>query len=110
MSFLFRKFKGTKDERSIIKLSYLSEHLNSKKLKVLIESFNKNHPQEYYLKIKGAANIEIPGVLMTSFFQTLFENIKSKVEQLIQQVHDKDEKVDFIFMVGGFSESPFLKN
>lgn len=54
--------------------------------------------------------MEIPGVLMTSFFQTLFENIKKKVETLIKNVNEKDENVDFIFMVGGFSESPFLKN
>jgi len=46
---------------------------------------------------------------MGSFFQPLFENIKSKVSQLISQVESKGEKVDFIFMVGGFSESPFLK-
>lgn len=31
------------------------------------------------------------------------------MEQLIGQVHSKDEAVDFIFMVGGFSESPYLK-
>jgi molecular chaperone DnaK (HSP70) len=47
---------------------------------------------------------------MSSFFQPLFENIKGKVEQLISQVESKKEQVDFIFMVGGFSESPFLKN
>jgi molecular chaperone DnaK (HSP70) len=47
--------------------------------------------------------------MMVSFFQTLFENIKNKVDQLLQQVKEKGEKVDFIFMVGGFSESPFLK-
>jgi hypothetical protein len=46
---------------------------------------------------------------MASFFQPLFENIKSKVEQLISQVAAKKEVVHFIFMVGGFSESPFLK-
>jgi hypothetical protein len=46
---------------------------------------------------------------MASFFQPLFENIKSKVEQLISQVEAKKEVVHFIFMVGGFSESPFLK-
>jgi hypothetical protein len=31
------------------------------------------------------------------------------VQQLIEQVQNKDENVDFIFMVGGFSESPYLK-
>jgi len=40
---------------------------------------------------------------MSSFFQPLFENIKSKVEQLVNQVEAKKEQVDFIFMVGGFS-------
>jgi translation elongation factor EF-1alpha len=40
---------------------------------------------------------------MCSFFQTLFENIKAKVQQLIDQVEIKEENVDFIFMVGGFS-------
>ena len=32
------------------------------------------------------------------------------MRQLIQQAETKQEKIDFIFMVGGFSESPFLKN
>jgi len=40
---------------------------------------------------------------MASFYQTLFENIKTKVEQLIGQIEAKKEKVDLIFMVGGFS-------
>jgi len=31
------------------------------------------------------------------------------VDQLIKQTEAKNEKVNFIFMVGGFSESPFLK-
>ncbi|KRX06778.1 hypothetical protein PPERSA_09180 [Pseudocohnilembus persalinus] len=47
---------------------------------------------------------------MASFFQTLFENIKSKVDQLKSYVEQQGNKIDFIFMVGGFSESPFLKN
>lgn len=47
---------------------------------------------------------------MASFFQTLFENIKNKVEQLIGQVESKGEKLNFIFLVGGFSESPYLKS
>jgi hypothetical protein len=38
------------------------------------------------LKLRGAANLELPSELMASFFQTLFENIKNKVEQLISQV------------------------
>ncbi len=41
--------------------------------------------------------------MMVSFFQTLFENIKNKVDQLLQQVKEKGEKINFIFMVGGFS-------
>lgn len=48
---------------------------------------------------------------MVSFFQPLFENIKSKVEQLLEQSQSKvGYKAKFIFMVGGFSESPYLKS
>ncbi len=53
---------------------------------------------------------------MTSFFKPLFENIKAKVgsydnqvAELLEQAEAKNEPVSFIFMVGGFSESPFLK-
>jgi molecular chaperone DnaK (HSP70) len=61
------------------------------------------------VKLKGASNLELPSALMASFFHPLFENIKSKVDQLVAQVEAKKEAVNFIFMVGGFSESPFLK-
>jgi molecular chaperone DnaK (HSP70) len=78
----------------------------------LVETHNTKHKDfpELQVKVKGASNIELPSPLMSSFFQPLFENIKSKVEQLVGQVHSKKEEVDFIFMVGGFSESPFLKS
>ena len=46
---------------------------------------------------------------MLSFFKPLFDNIKAKVYSLIEQAKAKDSPVNFIFMVGGFSESPFLK-
>ena len=44
---------------------------------------------EFHIKQRGNSSIEIPSALMASFYQTLFENIKSKVEQLIQQVEAK---------------------
>ena len=48
---------------------------------------------------------------MKSFFLELFDKIKSKVEELIEQATEKNPSgVDFIFMVGGFSESPYLKS
>ena len=46
---------------------------------------------------------------MASFFKPLFEKITQKVDELIGQAAAKDGKIDFIFMVGGFSESPYLK-
>ena len=88
----------------------MSENLSPSKLVDLIEKYNKNHPSELHLKKKGAACIELPPALMISFFQPLFENIKSKLEQLLEQAEQKvGYKAKFIFMVGGFSESPFLK-
>lgn len=47
---------------------------------------------------------------MISFFKPLFENIKSKVSQLMDQAKAKGGPINYIFMVGGFSESPFLKS
>ena len=47
---------------------------------------------------------------MTSFFAPLFKNIKDKVSELMVEATAKESPVGFIFMVGGFSESPFLKS
>jgi molecular chaperone DnaK (HSP70) len=76
---LKRKFKGTKDERSMIKLSYLGEDMTTAKLNKLIQEHNSKNPSEFALKLKGSANVELPSDLMCSFFQPLFENIKNKV-------------------------------
>ncbi len=70
--------------------------------------YNQSYP-ECALRVRGSSNVELPGQLMRTFFVPLFENIKNKVDQLVKQVQERKEKVDFIFMVGGFSESPFLK-
>jgi len=46
---------------------------------------------------------------MTSFFMPLFDKIQEKVAELMAAAIAKGDPVGFIFMVGGFSESPFLK-
>ena len=84
--------------------------MTTAKLAKLVETHNSKNPPEYALKVKGSSNVEMPSTLMTSFFLPLVENIKTKVRQLFQQAEAKNETIDFIFMVGGFSESPFLKN
>ena len=108
---LKRKFNPGKDERSRLQLSYLSEELSPSKLGQLIEKHNKNNPKEIQLKQRGASCIDLPPALMMSFFQPLFENIMSKVDSLLEQAKNKvGYKAKFIFMVGGFSESPYLKD
>jgi molecular chaperone DnaK (HSP70) len=108
---LKRKFNPGKDERSRLQLSYLSEDLTPTKLSELVEKHNKNSPSEIQLKQRGASCIDIPPMLMMSFFKPLFENIMSKVETLLDQAKQKvGYSAKFIFMVGGFSESPYLKN
>lgn len=51
----------------------------------------------------------MPPPLMISFFKTLFDKITEKVKELLEMAKAKKAPVNFIFMVGGFSESPFLK-
>jgi len=46
---------------------------------------------------------------MKGFFQPLFVQIEAKVDELLQAAVKKGFPVNFVFMVGGFSESPFLK-
>lgn len=51
----------------------------------------------------------MPETLMKSFFQPLFAKIETKVEELLNDAKKTGSPVNFIFMVGGFSESPYLK-
>lgn len=107
---LKRKFNPGKEERSRLQLSYLSEELSQNKLNELVERHNKNSPPEIHVKQRGSSCIDMPPALMMSFFQPLFENIMTKVESLLSQAHEKlGYGAKFIFMVGGFSESPYLK-
>jgi molecular chaperone DnaK (HSP70) len=107
---LKRKFNPGQDDRSRLQLSYLSEDLTPSKLTELVEKHNKNHPNDFHVKQRGTSCIDLPTALMISFFQPLFEKIKSKVETLLDQAESKvGYKAKFIFMVGGFSESPYLK-
>jgi molecular chaperone DnaK (HSP70) len=107
---LKRKFNPGHDERSRLQLSYLGEELSAKKLKDLINVYNETHEEALHLKQRGASSIDLPPDLMASFFADLFEKIKSKVKELVDQSTEKHPTgVDFIFMVGGFSESPYLK-
>jgi molecular chaperone DnaK (HSP70) len=108
---LKRKFMPGEDERSRLQLSYLSEYLNNKKLVELVNKYNQNKPKDEQLKQKGNSCIDLPPKLMISFFKPLFDKITNKVGELLEETKKKvGYYPKFIFMVGGFSESPFLKN
>ncbi len=62
-----------------------------------------SHRAEIHVKQRGASCLDLPPTLMISFFKPLFENIKAKVAELLEQAEAKNEPVTFIFMVGGFS-------
>ena len=80
---LKRKFNPGQDERSRLQLSYLGEGLSAGSLGTLVKAYNGSHPPEFELKQRGSSSLDLPPALMVCFFQPLFENIKSKVEQLI---------------------------
>jgi len=106
---LKRKFCPSQDERSRLQLSYLGEELNSSKLGEIIKEFNSKNEPEFHLKQRGASGVDLPPMLMISFFEPLFLKIIDKVQELLEAAQEKGCLIDFIFMVGGFSESPFLK-
>lgn len=108
---LKRHFLPNSGERSRLQLSYLSEELTSQKLMELVENYNKKAKPEFQLKKKGVSCVDLPSALMASFFEPLFDKIKNKVKELLQQTKAKvGYNAKFIFMVGGFSESPYLKS
>ena len=108
---LKRKFNPGKEERSRLQLSYLGDDLSSSRLKELIEEWNsKTEDPLLKLKKRGASGVDMPPELMKSFFEPLFLKITDKVNELMDTAEkSKGEGIDFIFMVGGFSESPYLK-
>ena len=115
---LKRKFNPGQDERSRLQLSFLGEDMSQAKLGEFVKEYNAVAEEQAkesgsppgLLKQRGASSIDLPPALMTSFFLPLFNNIKEKVKELIEEASAKGSPVNFIFMVGGFSESPFLKS
>lgn len=88
----------------------MGEELSAGRLGDLVKEYNKSIPDSAaHVKQRGASSIDLPPSLMVSFFKPLFDNIKQKVTSLANQALAKESPVNFIFMVGGFSESPFLK-
>lgn len=108
--FEMLKRKFTKGVKSRMQLSYMNEELTGPMLKKIILAYNEEKPKDEQLNQKGASGVELPEKLMTSFFQPLFEKIETKVAELLQDADNLKSPVDFIFMVGGFSESPYLKS
>jgi hypothetical protein len=107
---LKKKFKGDGSDKCTIKLSSLGEILSKPKLTELVELYNRNQSETSKLRLKGTSSLELPNDLVASFFVPLLQNIKAKLSQLIEVAEGKNERVDFMFLVGGFSESLFLRN
>jgi len=104
---LKRKFNS--GVKSRLQLSYLNEELTGPMLKKIVQQYNEPRPKEQQLTQKGASGVELPETLMKSFFHPLFQKIEDKVAELLQDAEKTGSPVNFIFMVGGFSESPYLK-
>jgi molecular chaperone DnaK (HSP70) len=107
--FEMLKRKYTKGVKSRMQLSYMNEELTGPMLKKIISSYNEGKSKEEQLNQKGASGVELPEKLMMSFFSPLFEKIETKVAELLSDAEKLKSPIDFIFMVGGFSESPYLK-
>lgn len=58
----------------------MGKDLSAKKLAELVTRYNETHPPELHVTKRGNSSVDLPNGLMCSFYQPLFENIKSKVE------------------------------
>jgi len=64
----------------------LGEELSASKLGELVKEYNKKLGPDAgnHIKQRGASSIDLPPLLMLSFFKPLFDNIKAKVYSLIE--------------------------
>ena len=106
---LKKKFNPETVKHSRLQLSYLGENLTSDILKDLVSNYNSSHP-ETTISQRGSSGIDISNELMQSFFDPLINKIITKVKELLEETKNKiGYYPKFIFLVGGFGESPYLR-
>ena len=106
---LKKKFNPETVKHSRLQLSYLGENLTSNVLKNLVSNYNIVHP-DTKINQRGSSGIDLSNELMISFFEPLVNKIINKVKELLEETKQKAGYYPkFIFLVGGFGESPYLR-
>ena len=106
---LKKKFNPENVKHSRLQLSYLGENLTPDILKNLVNSYNLLHPNTK-ISQRGSSGIDLSNELMISFFEPLINKIIDKVKELLEETKQKAGYYPkFIFLVGGFGESPYLR-
>ena len=106
---LKKKFNPENVKHSRLQLSYLGENLTPDILKNLVNNYNLLHP-ETKVSQRGSSGIDLSNELMISFFEPLINKIINKVKELLEETKKKAGYYPkFIFLVGGFGESPYLR-
>lgn len=106
---LKKKFNPENVKHSRLQLSYLGENLTPDILKTLVNNYNLLHPDVKVIQ-RGSSGIDLSNELMISFFETLVNKIINKVKELLEETKQKAGYYPkFIFLVGGFGESPYLR-
>ena len=106
---LKKKFNPENVKHSRLQLSYLGENLTPDILKTLVNNYNLLHPDVKVIQ-RGSSGIDLSNELMISLFETLVNKIINKVKELLEETKQKAGYYPkFIFLVGGFGESPYLR-
>ena len=106
---LKKKFNPENVKHSRLQLSYLGENLTPDILKNLVNNYNLLHPDSK-ISQRGSSGIDLSNELMISFFEPLINKIINKVKELLEETKKKAGYYPkFIFLVGGFGESPYLR-
>ena len=106
---LKKKFNPENVKHSRLQLSYLGENLTPDILRNLVNSYNLLHPNTK-ISQRGSSGIDLSNELMISFFEPLINKIIDKVKELLEETKQKAGYYPkFIFLVGGFGESPYLR-
>ena len=85
-----------------LNMSSVLEVIDAMKLNDLVDSYNTRYRAS--LRLRGKSTVVLPAEVIHSLFTPITDKITSHVKDLISS-----NRVKFIFLVGGFAESPVLQ-
>ena len=88
----------------------MGEDLSAQRLAELVKAYNASHPSEFEIKLRGSSSLDLPCVLMSSFFPAAVREHQVEGGAAGGTGEGEEGGTEVYFHGWGFSESPYLKS